>query len=183
MGLGVGYVWSDVSDVDRFGSLSGKGAGIAAELALGGTVAEGLVIGGGIYTTSIARVRWKGDALESIDQDRSIKGKQASLGLLGVFIDYYPKPTEGFHVQGALGVGTLSYERDSSSGVPPETWGGGGGGAMLGVGYEGWVGSQWSLGGVARVIGVSAAMRGEDSDINFDGRGLGGALLFVATHH
>jgi hypothetical protein len=180
MGLGAGYAWSDVSKAPVFGDLSAKGAGVALELALGGTVADGLVIGGGLYTTSVSRLRWKRTIS---DGDASQQGDQGSVALLGVFIDYYPNPKDGLHVQGALGIGTLNYERDSSTGVPPETWAGGGGGAMLGVGYEAWVASQWSLGGVLRVIGVSTAMRGEDSDVNFDGRAISTALLFSATYH
>jgi hypothetical protein len=54
---------------------------------------------------------------------------------------------------------------------------------MLGVGYEAWVGSQWSLGAVMRVLVMSGTLRGEHSSENIDARGIAPALLFVATHH
>jgi hypothetical protein len=122
--------------------------------------------------------------LVSATRGNTYTGKQGSIGLLGVFLDFYPNPKDGFHVQGALGIGTLTFERGRGlEPVPGETWAGGGGGAMLGVGYEVWVGSQWSLGGVARLLLMSGTLRGEDTDLTFDAKGYAPSLLFVATYH
>jgi hypothetical protein len=183
MGIGGGFMAAKVEPPP--GSLSARGGGVALEFALGGTIADGLVIGGGLYSQSASTVHWKGEALRTapgIGSD-TYSGDQGSLALLGVFLDFYPNPKEGFHVQGALGIGTLTFEEDGLTGIPGETWAGAGGGAMLGVGYEAWVGSQWSLGGVARLLLVSGSLRGEDTDLNFDGKGYAPSLLFVATHH
>jgi len=177
LGLGGGFMASRLEPSD--GTLSASGGGLAIEFALGGTVADGLVIGGGLYASTTGAVKWKGDSLGS----GSVSGGQGSLGLLGVLVDYYPDPKEGFHVQGALGIGTLSFDQDKHSGVPSEKWTGGGGGAMLGVGYEFWVGSQWSIGGIARVLLVSGSLRAEDNASEFSGKGYAPSLLFIATHH
>jgi hypothetical protein len=181
MGLGGGFMAAKVAA--PIGDLGARGGGVALELAIGGTVAEGLVIGGGLYTAGASTVHWKGDALRPSTGSDSATGENGGLGLLGVFVDYYPTAKDGFHVQGALGIGTLTFDSDGSSGIPNENWAGGGGGAMLGVGYEVWVGSQWSLGGVARLLLMSGSLRGEATDRTFDAKGYAPSLLFIATHH
>lgn len=166
-----------------FGSIGARGGGVAIEFSIGGTVADGLVIGGGLYSAGVSTVHWKGDALRGPTGSDTATGRDGGLGLLGVFVDYYPTAKDGFHVQGALGIGTLTFESDGTSGVPNEDWAGGGGGAMLGVGYEVWVGSQWSLGGIARLLVMSGSLRGADTDRTFNAKGYAPSLLFVATHH
>jgi hypothetical protein len=60
---------------------------------------------------------------------------------LGVFVDWYPVPTDGWHVGSQLGLGvtgvTDSLMRNSSA---PEL-----AGSIFG-GYDWWIGPQWSLG-------------------------------------
>jgi hypothetical protein len=170
-------------------SLSGevhvRGVGPAFEISLGGTVAPGLVIGGGIYTVGTEKLTWKADAAVPFSDDGSdtIEGGQGALGMLGVIIDFYPNPRGGFHVQGGLGIGTLTLEHDDDTNFPGENWEGGGGGAMLGAGYEFFVSDQWSIGGLARLLLVSGKLRGSESERDNDGRGFAPAILFGATHH
>jgi hypothetical protein len=187
LGLGGGLVRSEV-DFDT-GAISeevkARGAGVALEIALGGTVAPGLVIGGGIYSVSIARTTWHSDAARerSEDGDDEITGGEGAISVLGVVIDFYPNPRGGFHVQGGLGIGALALENDKDSNFPGEDWEGGGGGLMLGAGYEFWVSDQWSLGGIARVLAMSGKLRGSESDRDYDSRAFAPAILFGATHH
>ena len=180
MGLGAGYMLSSIDPPP--GDLSARGGGVALDFAIGGTVAHGLVIGGGFFLASAGNVTWKGDPVSLVSASDTVKGGEASLGLIGAFIDYYPNPNDGFHLMGALGIGTQSYTKAGDSPID-EDFAGGGGGFMLGIGYEAWVGSQWSLGGVARVVGTSTSIQGEQSGTNFGGRGIAPGLLFVATHH
>lgn len=175
IGLGGGYLGSKVEPSE--GTLHASGGGAAFEFALGGTVAEGLVIGGGLYTAGVARTRWTGDGIGS-----SVRGGGESLALLGPFVDYYPDPKSGFHVQGAIGIAGIAFEKHRS-GLPPQDWSGSGGGLMFGTGYEFWVGEQWSIGGIARLLLVSATMREKDSDIDFSSKSFAPSILFVATHH
>jgi hypothetical protein len=187
LGLGAGLVRSEV-DFDN-GIISeevkARGGGVAFELALGGTVAPGLVIGGGIYSVSIAEINWRSPAAGDFSEDGGdeIDGGEGAISVLGVMIDFYPNPRGGFHVQGGLGIGALSLKNDEDSDFPGEDWEGGGGGLMLGVGYEFWVSDQWSLGGIARVLAMSGKLRGSDSEDNYDSRGFAPAILFGATHH
>jgi hypothetical protein len=187
LGLGAGLVRSEI-DFDT-GTISEEvragGGGVALEIALGGTVAPGLVIGGGIYSVSVARINWRSPAVRerSDDGGDEIDGGEGGLSVLGVMIDYYPNPRGGFHVQGALGIGALAFQNDEDSNFPGEDWEGGGGGLMLGAGYEFWVSDQWSLGGIARVLAMSGKLRGSESERNYDSRAFAPAILFGATHH
>jgi hypothetical protein len=183
LGLGVGWMRGEVESLA--GEVKIRGVGPAFELALGGTVAPGLVIGGGIYTVGTETVKWESDLVAAWNEDgeSTIEGGQGALGMLGVIIDFYPNPRGGFHVQGGLGIGTLTLERDPDTDFPGENWEGGGGGAMLGAGYEFFVGEQWSIGGVARVVFVSGKLRGSETERDNDGRGFAPAILFGATHH
>lgn len=176
IGLGGGYFGAKVEP--EVGTLHANGGGPAFEFALGGTVADGVVIGGGLYTASVNRLKWSGDPLAS-----DVRGGAGSLALLGPFVDFYPNPKDGFHVQGAIGITGLNFAERSSTVPPPKEWSGGGGGLMFGAGYEFWVGSQWSIGGIARVLLVSATMREKDSDTDFSGKAFAPSILFVATHH
>jgi hypothetical protein len=181
--LGAGLLRGKVDSLA--GDVHVRGGGPALEFALGGTVAPGLVIGGGLYTVATDELTWDAEAARPYSDDDSteIEGGEGTLGMLGVIIDYYPNPRAGFHLQGGLGVGTLALMRDSDTNFPGENWEGGGGGAMLGVGYEFWVSDQWSLGGIARALFVSGKLRGSVSERDNDGRGFAPALLFGATHH
>ncbi len=180
LGLGAGFLASSLDA--PIGKISARGGGLALEFSLGGTVADGLVIGGGLWVAGTSSVTLKGNFPGS-PRD----GGNASLGLLGVLADYYPNPNEGFHVQGGLGIGTLSFEKNVAIMTPlnmaVENWSGGGGGAMLGVGYEFWVGKQWSIGGLARLLLMSGSLRGEDTGVTFDGKGYAPSILFAATNH
>jgi len=162
-----------------------RGGGAGFEFALGGTVAPGLVIGGGIYTVSTSNVTWESDAEAVLDQygDDTFEGGDGSVGVLGVMLDFYPNPRGGFHVQGGLGLGTIVLDNDDDLDFPGENWEGGGGGLMLGAGYEFWVSDQWSLGGVGRVLMVSGKVRGSETDRDHDAKAIAPAILFVATHH
>jgi len=185
LGLGIGTFIANAKP--SFGSVDATGTGLAFDIAIGGTPTDGLVIGGVLLTNSAATVHWKGDAIRETHDGRSkVDGDSGTLGLLGVFADYYPDPTGGFHVQAALGIGTLSFDsnRDVNSRFPPDKWSGGGAGAMLGVGYEAWIAKQWSLGGVFRVLAVTGSLRAENEDSgSFGAKGIAPALLFTGTYH
>jgi hypothetical protein len=114
---------------------------------LGGTVARGLVVGGGSYQTFVPTTNFKarvdGEELEN-------DGEATSSVVVGPFIDYYPNPASGLHFQGALGVHNVSLE--SPTGISSS---GSGVGLMLGVGHEWWVGEQWSIGVLGRLTAAS----------------------------
>jgi hypothetical protein len=90
---------------------------------------------------------------------------------LGPFVDYYPNPKFGFHMLGATGLGILLWGKgtpgrgcaDITTGgntyhdcgpmtVPTKNDNGLGWSGLVGVGFEGFVSEQWSLGGMMRIM-------------------------------
>jgi hypothetical protein len=151
-----------------------SGVGPALELAFGGTIARGFVLGGGIYSGTAPSPTFSNNGT-SFDI-----GTTSSV-LVGPFADWYPDPNGGFHVQGAVGFGYASFEsKDSSfsvSGVGP--------GFMAGLGYELWVGEQWSLGALARLTYSTPSVKDDKNNIqgSLDTTNIVPALLINATYH
>jgi hypothetical protein len=134
-----------------FGYLSDTGSNQASlhgwapalEVYLGGTPVRGLAIGGFLNGAS------------AIGPSATFNGTTVNFGTtdltlvtLGPYIDYYPNPRKGFHILGTLGFArlTASYNdggfaaSDSATGF---TVGGG-------IGYDWWVGRDWSIGILGR---------------------------------
>ncbi|MCE7891973.1 MAG: hypothetical protein DYH12_20100, partial [Sorangiineae bacterium PRO1] len=181
MGLGVGSLSGTVEQDAGIGTvdIDASGIGPAVELALGGTVAPGIVIGGGIYGTSIAKVKYE-------YQNQSSDGGQGVASMIGPFIDYYFDPNGGFHAQAAIGITAITSQKSddlASDPYPSEDSSGTGSGLMLGVGYEAWVGEQWGIGGLARLQYFSGEVEGDDSGDKADVSGTVIAVLFTATLH
>lgn len=128
-----------------------SGFSTVAELAAGGTLGRGFVLGGGFYSATVETpfaydVRGRPIPAEFRRPD--------TFSVLGVMGDLYPQPRNGFHVQAALGLATLSGQNPGSD-VWNDLHVAFGVGAMLGVGYEWWVGDQWSVGIIGRAtVGV-----------------------------
>lgn len=138
-----------------------RGFAVASEFAMGGTPWEGLVIGGGIYSTEVysASLSFSRDDVEPVD----LADEARDFTLLSVFVDRYFVPNVGLHVQAALGISfqsalsvdpNLDSEGDDYQAVGP--------GLMLGLGYEMWIAEQWSLGVLARFGG--SVLFGRDSN-------------------
>lgn len=135
MRLGLGLAYTSVWGTGPSGNASISGTGVALSASFGGTVARGLVIGGalriadGLGPFTGAPPDAPGNATASLGQ------------LLGVFVDWYPAPTDGWHVGSQVGLGitsvTDSLSRESSGPALA--------GSVFG-GYDWWIGPQWSLG-------------------------------------
>lgn len=134
-------------------SLEGAGNGIDAtvsggaallEIYLGGTPVPGLVFGGFLSGMSAPGPSAKvGNTTIEASDDQSL-----GLGSVGPYVDFYPSPQKGFHVLGTLGFAQVSFndgngtvDAASSSGFTLGT----------GVGYDGFVSDQWSLGVLGRL--------------------------------
>ncbi len=172
MALGLGVtgvlVSSDAASVPNY---SFGGGGAAADLWVGGTPTPGLAMGGaltGLGVSSTTR-RVNGDS-----QSGDVTG---SMGLLGFFVDGFPDPERGLHFGGELGLASARAQvKDSAA-----KFEGGGVGLGAWLGYDMWVSSQWSLGGLVRVTG--SLTRENSDDVNYQ-TSLGGASLsFTALYH
>jgi hypothetical protein len=194
MALGVGGL-SGSYRADVSGATKDDVSGVAAldELAFGGTPSPGVVIGGGIYGSTTPSPTLSADGAE-------IKAGAIGVGVVGPFVDVYPNPQTGFHLQAAMGLALLTASEGdpqqicfSSGGqtacgtgrAPADDYLGAGLGIVVGVGYEGWVGDQWSIGGLARLTYASGTMSAVNDtsrpDIKVSGV-LPGALLTITYH-
>lgn len=174
MGIGAGFANLTLKPDAGGDDIDFTGAGPSVELAFGGTVAPGLVLGGGIYGTSIASPTYSQGNLEE-------DGGAAVASMVGPFIDYYFDPNGGFHLEAALGYTALSAEEGDV--YPLESASGGGFGLVAGVGYEWWVGEQWGLGVLGRLHYVSGTVTGDDSDEDTDVSGTIISVLLTGTLH
>ena len=168
LGLGSALVSSDTKSIGDYSFSGGAGA---FDLWIGGTPTPGLAMGAAISVLGLNSSR------RTVD-DRRVSGDvTGGSGLLGYFVDVFPEPERGFHFGGALGIASGSAKVKDS----PREFEGGGLGLEAWGGYDFWVGPQWSLGGMARLLG--SVTRDKKDDVNY-GSSLGALTLsFTALYH
>jgi outer membrane autotransporter protein len=155
---------------------SGDGLAGAFNMAVGGNVAEGFVLAGLLLSNSIAEPQSRDATINGYSVASESKPRElgkTDLGGLGLLADWYIDPKGGWHVMGALflaglngagsrkiGVdyddGTTVFERADSERQS------GGFGAMIGGGYEWWIGEQWSLGPIVQLAYASTQSQKQD---------------------
>jgi len=138
---GLSFYWADVSgSVPRSGI---RGIGQSGAISIGGTPARGLVLGGTMWTARIDPVFVENGRSVTPDDD-SVK---LTLLRTGPFIDFYPDPARGFHVQAAA-LFAIQIESDvKGNPIEPAAFGPA---VSIGVGYEWFTSGEFSLGLVAR---------------------------------
>lgn len=197
LGLGAGYLTGDITNYEVSGLFTagqttepteGSIAGFAqlGELMLGGTVADGLVLGGGAWGVNAFAPEYEGTGRNLTTHevsDGSAGLELTSLSQLGVFLLYYPDATLGFHAMLAptLSVAVVGDTRDIELDYDVDGAEGIGWGLVLGAGYDFWVGDQWSLGASARLQYVSVILGSTDPQSTFSAMVPG--LLATATYH
>lgn len=77
------------------------------------------------------------------------------VGLMGMSARHYPDPTQGLYFGGGVGLGFTSRSWDSPS--ERGNAAGAGPGATLEVGYDFWIGDQWSMELSVRVAGIQVS--------------------------
>lgn len=189
LGIGIGYSSMSARDSEsltrRESTLSGLAVPI--ELAIGGTPVPGLVIGIGSYGAVVPSPRATNDG-DDLDSDNS-----QVLSTFGPFVDYYFLPDRGFHAQAGFAFAVAPFtmndpDLELETEASPKGWA-----AMVGVGWEAWVGEQWGIGALARVqyarlkldelTAKSAGNEPASTDVDFTVQLLVPALLFTATLH
>jgi hypothetical protein len=145
------------------GKVQGRNRGISSvsDLAIGGTVAPGWVVGGGIYSLDVAASTFRVDRASATIPDEVDPGLRG-LSVIGPFVDWYPNVRGGFHAQGALGFATLTPRVFAHPATEKSEYIAIGGALLLGTGYEWWVADEWSIGVLAQ-LGVRV-LRGKDDD-------------------
>jgi hypothetical protein len=132
--VGGGYLadWTSGSGAGAT-SLTSHGVAGSLELYFGGTPLPGLAVG--VVSTLV------------------LPGSNATLfSTNGIYVDYYLDPQGGFHLIGVLGIAQIALD-DKDSRISSE----GMGTAGLGVGYDWWIGDEWSIGFLGRLTYAMAS--------------------------
>lgn len=166
--FGLGTLWGGfTTDEPGERHLDAGGSGIALDLLVGGSPSPGLTLGGGLIGNWLFGAQFDEDGADSSSHDMSS-------GLVGVFIDGFPRPTDGWHLGGLVGLGGHTL---SSNGVADKT--GGFGGAVWG-GYDQWVGDNFSVGGLLRFTAMRSTGTKDGTDVAASTASLG--LMFTALY-
>jgi hypothetical protein len=179
LGVGAGYLLAAATD-ETEGSGSHhhadggqQGFTVPFELAIGGSPTPGFVLGGGWWQLNVPAGEY---TVGRGDMTQKETAGYGGLTMLGPFMDLYPAPRAGFHLQAAP---TLALLYPGSSGATGQLFGAGYG-LMAGLGYEGWVSDNWGLGVLARVQFFSATLTNADSD-KYSVLALAPSLLMTTT--
>lgn len=130
-----------------YGSASLTGSGAGGKVSIGGAVAPGFVLAG-TFEGSAFDAEFKGGPFVDATVRSNGKTRPASnrasggFGMVGMLVDWYPRPTAGWHVgvSGGLGALVLTNSADDS-----DFAGANFSGSVFG-GYDWSLGSNWSVG-------------------------------------
>jgi hypothetical protein len=174
---GFGGYSESITLEDSDDSTNVTGMASVGELALGGAIAPGIILGGGVWTSSVLASDRHVDGMEPPDE---VIGGSSNFSLVGPFVDWYFDPHRGLHLQGALGFASVrGYGLPEAQDNPDAA--SFGGGFMVGFGYEWWASDQWSLGILARLAAVVAVQEDEENQMWTHGIGTSPSVLFTAT--
>jgi hypothetical protein len=125
--------------------------------------------------------------VEDEDGDELNTEVTATLSTLDLFVNYYPDPRSGLQLQALIGFAAASiinddtddsiYQDDNGDDVTLT-----GPAVGAGIGYDGWVGDQWSIGVMGRLLyaPVSADL---GSDVSVTLNFIVPSISFIATLH
>lgn len=174
LSLGFGKGWFSEEATSQNVDYSSEATGLTAEFAvqLGGTIAPGFVLGGGLIGTSMVDPTFKIDG-------RTFSTNNSSVGLsqLQLFGVFYPDPHGGFFLQASVGYAQLQAKIDGvnyDTDISGVALGGG-------VGYDFWVSEQWSI-GPALLITHGILSRSE-SNVDYSASFTAPTLAFTGTYH
>jgi len=141
--MGVGPLFATFDDGSLMTTdLDGAGVAFDFDLLLGGAPVSGLFVGGALLSSAAFSAKFERMG-ERSDRD-------ASQGVLGLFVDGFLNANDGWHLGGAFGLAQIKVRSqlgDQGSG----TMHGFGGAAWLG--HDFWVADAWSMGGLLRFAG------------------------------
>jgi hypothetical protein len=143
-GLGFGiFVDRFAGDLGWIDATASGGSG-AFELMVGGSLMDGLVLGGGVLVEHVVDPAIEVENVR-VEDDVAV----GTFVILGPFLDWYPSPAGGFHVQLLLGASRIDIGSDDGS--VRDDHAPVGGGVALGAGYDFWIADEWSIGFLGRL--------------------------------
>ncbi len=163
------------TDVDSVIDFKLKGGAAASHLLFGGTPADGLVFGAGFFTLSATdpEVEFDGGSYDT-------KDVTLTLGQLALFGDWFPDPNGGFHLGLGVGPAVVTAEVDGNTSSSDDASSSGLAGTLF-LGYDFWVGEEWSIGGMATFTGASTKNTDNGADEQLDTRAF--SIQFTALYH
>jgi hypothetical protein len=179
--LGVGYVSANAESQGSGGvELELTGVGQLGQLAIGGTIAPGLVLGGGIYGVNVFAGSYAYGPKDADFNEIESDAEFSAASMIGPFVAYYFDPEQGAYLVGAPAYTVVSGGKSKDGRISESS--GSGFGLMLGAGYDAWVGDQWSVGAMARFQYFSAELE-DDDDNKVDFTAIVPGALFTVTYH
>lgn len=162
--------------------LDASGGSLAAstEVAIGFTPFPGVVLGVGSFTTTIPSL----NAKSKDEFTGNYRFRVSQLAILGPLVDWYFFPKYGFHAEGSPGVATYvaGAGEPDTEGPLAQAHTAIGFGFMLGVGYDWWIGDQWSLGLLGR-ISYGSTSGSDGTGANFSHTTYAPSFLITMTYH
>jgi len=164
LGFNAGYAWDAAERGDS--RMTSKGAGGFLEYAFGGNLSDHFIVAFAHHTFGVFSPE------TSVDGTHVEFDHTAFYQVIGLLIDVYPDPTDGWHITATLGSSSANVQLRDGENTDN------GFGLLLGGGYDFWIGEQWSLGVGGRLIYISGA-----SDDFGDHRAIIPTLTFSALWH
>jgi len=151
---------------------------LALNLWIGGTPWRGVALGGLVSYQGLN----EGDAV--VEGEGTGAGMTSHNSLLGPFIDVFPDPQRGLHFGGSLalaGINTSAHSHLLEQTLDVKDYSGGGLGASAWVGYMGFVGPEYSMGGLLQLNGYGTVEK--DGDVERKASAYSVSLSFTALYH
>jgi hypothetical protein len=138
------------------------------------------VLGAGFFTASVLHL----SADFGDPNTGNYDFKLSQLSVIGPFADWYFVPSRGFHAQVAPGVANYiaGAGEPQNEGPQAQAHTAVGFGFMLGVGYDFWIGDEWSVGVLGRF--VYATTHGSDNrHVEWSHASYSPAVMLSATYN
>ena len=148
------------------GSVTASGLGSHSTVAIGGGLARGLSLAGTVQSTTTDSELKGGPfskATVTTDSSSAVASSNAKLthSQVGVLVDWYPAPLQGFHGGVSAGLGAISLVNDADNSKLAGTAASG----SVFVGYDAAISHSWSLGIALVASGVTtASMKSSSGD-------------------
>ena len=181
-----GFSYVSLAGTGPTGTAKIAGLGDNSIIAIGGSIARGLVLAGTIQSSEVTKTfkggPFVGQSVTTAGQSKPASDKaDAAASEIGLFVDWYPRPTGGWHVGLSAGLGAASVVNYADN----STMAGASAAGSIFGGYDWAIGSDWSIGLALVGAGAGSATMKDSSEKTDTGYrlrsfsfGLAGSILY-----
>jgi hypothetical protein len=155
------------------------GMASTSDFAIGGSPRPGLILGGAIWSTTVLASDTRTDPGAIVPPSTLQSG---SYSVLGPWMDYYFDPHGGLHMPASLGFAVIRGLDAQGAGFHNDHIAYGAG-ILAGLGYDWWVGDEWSVGIVGRLTGIVGTSVDTDGHRWVHLIGSSPSVLFAVTYN